>query len=112
MENVNYVDSTGLQALREVKSEVKAYGGEGVDVRFVVGERGEVLRERFARAGWELFMGEEESGRVRVRVREVEDGEKEKDRDECFRNMREAIAVVPGERGSSGWGLKRSRLAG
>ncbi|KAK3988917.1 sulfate transporter family-domain-containing protein [Cladorrhinum sp. PSN332] len=71
----NHVDVTACTHLRALIKELKMYGGDGVEVRFV-GMSGYV-RSRFERAGWEFVDGEEEKqsddgGEERVTVRVFE----------------------------------------
>lgn len=54
---VNFIDTTGLDTLREVKADLLVYGGEDVELRFV--GLNEALKRRFERAGWQLASADE-----------------------------------------------------
>lgn len=50
--STSFVDATGMQALEDIKHELKAYGGPHAEIRFVgMNQR---VRKRFDRACWEL----------------------------------------------------------
>jgi len=49
---VGFIDTTGLQILRDMKAEVLAYGGEDVEFRFV--GLNESMKKKFQRTGWNL----------------------------------------------------------
>ncbi|KAK3309260.1 sulfate transporter family-domain-containing protein [Chaetomium strumarium] len=57
---VNHIDATACAQLEVLLSEIRAYGGEGVAVRFA-GMSGYV-RQRFVRAGWRVVEGGEAGG--------------------------------------------------
>lgn len=49
---VTFIDTTGMQMMREMKAELLAYGGEDVELRFV--GMNDAVKKRFERAGWHL----------------------------------------------------------
>jgi sodium-independent sulfate anion transporter 11 len=50
--SVSFIDASGMQALQEVKTTLREYGGEDVDFRFV--GLNAAVRKRFERARWAL----------------------------------------------------------
>jgi sodium-independent sulfate anion transporter 11 len=49
---VTFIDTTGMQMLRDMKTGLLVYGGEDVELRFV--GMSDAVKKRFERAGWEL----------------------------------------------------------
>ncbi|RDW82228.1 SulP family sulfate permease [Coleophoma cylindrospora] len=47
-----YIDTTGIQALKDLKAELLSYGGESIELRFT--GVGDSVRTSFERAGWIL----------------------------------------------------------
>jgi sodium-independent sulfate anion transporter 11 len=52
MRAVVYIDTTGVEALKEMKTELKAYAGDGVEMR-IVGLKNS-LAGKFERVGWKI----------------------------------------------------------
>jgi sodium-independent sulfate anion transporter 11 len=52
MSSVSFIDSSGLHAIEDIKSELRSYGGSGDKFRFV--GLTEAVRRRFKRAVWPL----------------------------------------------------------
>ncbi|KAI9054751.1 hypothetical protein LZ554_001900 [Drepanopeziza brunnea f. sp. 'monogermtubi'] len=50
--STSFIDSCAIQVLEEIKAELRAYAGEGVEFRFV--GMNPNVRRRFARAGWKI----------------------------------------------------------
>ena len=50
---VNYVDTTGIQALHDLKADLQVYAGESV--LFTFASMSENVRQRFLRAGWTII---------------------------------------------------------
>ncbi|KAJ5052136.1 uncharacterized protein L3040_001895 [Drepanopeziza brunnea f. sp. 'multigermtubi'] len=50
--STSFIDSCAIQILEEIKLELRAYAGEGVEFRFVGMNTN--VRRRFARAGWKI----------------------------------------------------------
>ena len=77
--SVPFIDASGMQALSETKTELREYGGEDVDFRFV--GLNSAVRKRFERAGWPLadFRDSNNStpgnGVLEVEVQQVDGGE-------------------------------------
>lgn len=59
LSGVIYVDDTGIMAMKDMKTELKAYAGEGVEIR-IVGLK-QHLTGKFERAGWKMVRSGEES---------------------------------------------------
>lgn len=75
--SVTFIDTTGIDMLLSLKTEITKWGGEDVELRFVGLCEG--VRTRFARAGWEL-----------ASLREAEKGYAE-DRDVEYGDLLEAV---------------------
>jgi len=60
MQPVTYMDTTGIEALKEMKAELKAYAEDGVEIR-MIGLKSSLV-EKFKRAGWNIIY-EHKSGR-------------------------------------------------
>ncbi len=58
LSGVIYVDETGIMALKDMKTELKAFAGDSVDIRFV-GLKQHLIG-KFERAGWKLTRNEHE----------------------------------------------------
>lgn len=56
---VNHVDATACLHLKDLIREVKRYGGEGIEFRFV--GMSDHVRERFERANWTVLRGNEDA---------------------------------------------------
>lgn len=54
---VTTIDTTGLTALQDLKADLKTFGGEYAELRFVSVKKS--LRERFDRFGWPLYNAED-----------------------------------------------------
>ncbi|PVH96932.1 hypothetical protein DM02DRAFT_686603 [Periconia macrospinosa] len=85
------IDTTGIVALRDLRDDLRAYAGEGVEVR-LVGVK-DAVRERFERFGWGL-------------VRAGRRGEGEEGKDEggmgSVDERRVVVLRVEGEKGEKG----------
>ncbi|KAH8648751.1 sulfate transporter family-domain-containing protein [Tricladium varicosporioides] len=57
LENVDYIDTTGLEALQEAKNELRAFAGKDLELRFV--GLNDLVRTRFEMSGWRLIDAEE-----------------------------------------------------
>lgn len=77
---VPFVDASGMQALDDIKTGLREYGGEDVDFRFV--GLNTSVRKRVERAGWPLADIRDstlEDGVLGVEVKEVDENEKTAD---------------------------------
>ena len=61
MSGVIYMDATGVQAFKDMRAELRSWGGQNIEIRFV-GLR-DYLIGRFERAGWR-FVDQNEQGEV------------------------------------------------
>lgn len=82
LENVAWIDTTGIQALADAKKDIKAFGGSEVVLRFV-GVNPSV-RTKFEMSGWKLV----DAGGVLDEVHLVEN---KTSCDVCFETMQSAI---------------------
>ncbi|KAL2019174.1 hypothetical protein VTK56DRAFT_10046 [Thermocarpiscus australiensis] len=57
----NHVDTTACTHLKALISEIRAYGGSGVQVRFT--GMSDYVQRRFERAGWHIVRGDDETPR-------------------------------------------------
>lgn len=58
--SVSHLDATGCSHLKDLVREVKKYGGDGIEFRFV--GLSHHVRERFKRAKWRILEGNEDRG--------------------------------------------------
>jgi sodium-independent sulfate anion transporter 11 len=90
MSATSFIDTTGMQALQRMKSELQDYGGDDVEFRFVGMCKG--VRTRFQRAGWALASPHDEPEQ---KVTIGEDGEVEEKeevkKDLAFEHLPHAI---------------------
>lgn len=84
MGNVAFIDTTGLQALADLKAELIGWVGVDLDMRFVGMRKG--VRRRFERIGWRLVDAWEQVGE--------DDGEGEINGDLVFENVSDAVRWV------------------
>jgi sodium-independent sulfate anion transporter 11 len=63
-QGVRYVDATGIEALKAMKTELRTYAGEGVEIRFV-GLRNLIVG-KLERAGWSFIDQGEVEGSAEI----------------------------------------------
>jgi sodium-independent sulfate anion transporter 11 len=83
LSSTSFVDGTGMHAFEDIKAELRSYGGEQVEFRFVGVSK--ALQKRFERAGWNLVSPYEEYPVVTV------EGEEEPIMDLLFEHLPHAI---------------------
>lgn len=93
--SIPFIDASGMQALEEVKKELRQYGGEDVDFRFV--GMNAAVRNRFKRAGWTLEDFRDFNNNLNegggVSTVEVQEGQEEVKDEESGENASEAEVV-------------------
>lgn len=82
LQNVAWIDTTGLQALADAKKDIKAFAGDEVVIRFVGMNRS--VRTKFEMSGWKLVDGSDV-------MEDVYLGEDKTDSDVCFETIQSAI---------------------
>jgi sodium-independent sulfate anion transporter 11 len=83
LSSTSFVDGTAMYAFEDIKTELRSYGGEQVEFRFV--GMSKAVQKRFERAGWKLVSPYEEYPVVTV------EGEEEPIMDLMFEHLPHAI---------------------
>lgn len=70
LENVTFIDTTGLQALKDAKKDLVAFAGDDLQVRFVGLNEG--VRKRFETSGWDLLDAFDEFDDIQAKAERVD----------------------------------------